>query len=101
MQAHRELFAGHKPKRRPPCTCGNCGLCRRKQRKRENGNVRMHLPETFEEALELSMRTSGSHSLLWPPIAESIRMLDEAFPHLIGVEIGEKRRNGNVHVGQH
>ncbi len=40
------------------------------------------LPRTFEAAVRRANEYGGK--ILWPPITESVRTLEEAFPHLRG-----------------
>ncbi len=71
------------PGPKPSCTCGACSKCRN----RLNQRKRTILPTTFEQAVEARKHSAGL--LMWPHIQESIRTLEESFPHLRNTQIGD------------
>lgn len=81
------------------CRCGTCRLCKKRVSNRnsklrslgfdvpyilEPKTKRNYLPQTFEDALAMYDHQHGQKLLLWPPIQDSMRDLDE-FPHLRGI----------------
>ena len=68
--------------RRKMCTCGKCEECRSIK---ESFGTRF--PKTFDAALRRYNRDrhwSPFAILMWPPVKESIKELDEQFPWLKG-----------------
>ena len=73
------------PGPKPSCTCGACRRCRARAYQKQRG--RTVLPTTFEQAVEARKHSAGL--LMWPHISQSIRTLEESFPHLRNTRIGD------------
>ena len=73
------------PGPKPSCSCGSCRRCRARAYQKQRG--RTILPVTFEQAVEARKHAAGL--LMWPHISQSIRTLEESFPHLRNTRIGD------------
>ncbi len=67
----------------PSCTCGHCRRCIAREYQKRRG--RTVLPTTFEQAVEARKHSAGL--LMWPHISQSIRTLEDSFPHLKGASL--------------
>lgn len=69
----------------PPCSCGACRRCLAREYQKHRG--RTVLPTTLEQAIEARKHSAGL--LMWPHISQSIKTLEESFPHLRNTRIGD------------
>jgi hypothetical protein len=71
---------------KPSCLCmdSECGICGRRIKYDHRKRNRRTLPLSLEEAHERRREFDGL--VAWPPIWESISVLEREFPHLMGVK---------------